>query len=80
MQTAAGSGEATGTISSGQQLTCTITNTIGPAPLPGVLLAIKSVWYLVVDHAKILLTYKLEVIILSHHLSLLVMGIARPLD
>jgi hypothetical protein len=41
MQTAAGSGEATGTISSGQQLTCTITNTIGPAPLPGVLLVNK---------------------------------------
>ena len=41
MQTAAGSGEATGTISSGQQLTCTITNTIGHAPLPGVLLVNK---------------------------------------
>jgi hypothetical protein len=38
---AAGSGEATGNIAAGQQITCTITNTIGPAPLPGVLLVNK---------------------------------------
>jgi hypothetical protein len=41
VQTAAGSDEATGNIIAGQQQTCTITNTLGPAPLPGVLLVNK---------------------------------------